>query len=139
MIVSASIGMLRAYTRFIKLPRRSCPAYFPTSSSQSYILTHRVFTMYLPTLATFIITASAAAVPSCARRGLFDLSSDSASLALTQPPVQMGLMRCMGICRLYPGCGGFASTGKKLPADWCFIFNAGVYGQQSFPITGHNG
>ncbi|OAL00984.1 hypothetical protein IQ06DRAFT_304691 [Phaeosphaeriaceae sp. SRC1lsM3a] len=81
--------------------------------------------MRLPFLAALIATASAA-TPSCARRGQFDLSSPSAALALIEPPVQMDLMRCLAICRLHPGCGSFASTGKRLPTDLCFIFKAGV-------------
>ncbi|KAH7409937.1 hypothetical protein DE146DRAFT_605085 [Phaeosphaeria sp. MPI-PUGE-AT-0046c] len=89
--------------------------------------------MHLKILATLIATVSAT-TPSCARRGLFDLGSPSASLTLIQPPVNMDLMRCMGICRLYPGCGGFASTGRKLPTDWCFIFKAGVYATILLPL-----
>lgn len=92
--------------------------------------------MHLPTLAALVATASAAATPSCARRGLFDISSQTASLALIQPPVQMDLMRCMGICRLYSGCGGFASTGRKLPTDWCFIFKADAYEQHHSSMQG---
>lgn len=119
--------MLRTYTSFIRLPRRG-----PSELSAIFLpllirFDPSEFIMRLPFFAALIATASTA-TPTCARRGQIDLSSPSAALALIEPPVQMDLMRCLAICRLYPGCGGFASTGKKLPTDWCFIFKAGVYG-----------
>jgi hypothetical protein len=83
-----------------------------------------LLTVLLPLLA---ITAMAQTTyPNCGRRGMFDLSNPASSNNLVMPAIQIDAERCASICGLSPGCGGFASTGKKRPTDWCLIFRDGV-------------
>jgi hypothetical protein len=87
-----------------------------------YILT----TMIVVPFAAILAPMTSGITPSCGRRGVFDWKSPIAATALLRPAVQMDVIQCANECLSTPACGGFASTGKKLPTDWCFVFKAGL-------------
>ncbi|KAF1916035.1 hypothetical protein BDU57DRAFT_447346 [Ampelomyces quisqualis] len=91
----------------------------------------------LPTflLALIVSAAVEAVTPSCARRGMYGFDNPAAPDVLVQPPMQIDVARCASICRFAPGCGGFASTAKKLPTDWCLIFKEDVKYDEVFGKT----
>jgi len=88
---------------------------------QQQRFSNMLFTAILLSLIASTATAAPTADPVCARHGFFESTKTNLE-SLLQPPLQIEALRCANICRLAGNCGAFASSGMRLPTDWCLIF-----------------